>query len=365
MIFVLAFVVLLIPFFPKYSFLNIENNNMITFALAEIENNNITITKNENVNILNSWNDGSAKERIINFVKNITNTNSSYYISPENRIAVFDNDGTLWSEKPTYFQIFFALDRLKNMYFNLDSNLKIQSKNVQEVLDNNFTDLSKLTEKDAAEILLLTHSNISQTEFNEVVSNWSKTAKHPQTDMYFVNMVYQPMLELLNFLKIHDFKIFIVSGGGIDFIRESLSTVYDIPYEQIIGSSLKYKFVDSNNNESSELNMKYNDLANNSVYLFRSSELNSYNDNYQKPENIQLHIGKIPIISVGNSDGDLQMLEYSFANNNTSLPILVHHDDAEREYSYDKRAEKTLKEAQENNWLIVSMKNDFKEIYPK
>ena len=290
---------------------------------------------------------------------------SSSYISPENRIAVFDNDGTLWSEKPTYFQVFFALDRLKNMSLNSDATLKVESENIQEVLDNNFTDLSNLTEKDAAEILLLTHSDISQTEFNQVVSDWSKTAKHPQTDMYYVDMIYQPMLELLNLLKLNDFKVFIVSGGGIDFVRESLSSVYDIPYEQIIGSSLKYKFIDSASNETVELDNKYNDLNNNSVSLLRLSELNSYNDNYQKPANIQLHIGKIPIIAVGNSDGDLQMLEYAFANNNMSLPILVHHDDAEREYSYDKGAEKTLKKAEENNWLIVSMKNDFKEIYPK
>ena len=364
MIFVLAFVILLMPFFPKHSFLNIENSNMITLASAEIDNNNINITKNDNNNNLNSWNDGSAKERIINFVTNITNMNSSSYISPENRIAVFDNDGTLWSEKPTYFQIFFALDRLKNMSFNTDSNLKIQSKNVQEVLDNNFTDLSKLTEKDAMEIVSRTHSNISQAEFNKEVSDWSKTAKHPQTNMYFVDMIYQPMLELLNFLKIHEFKTFIVSGGGIDFVRESLSSVYDIPYDQIVGSSLKYKFIDSGNNESAELDNKYNNTSN-SVSLLRLSELNSFNDNYQKPANIQLHIGKVPIIAVGNSDGDLQMLEYSFAKNNISLPILIHHDDAEREYSYDKGAEKTLKEAQENDWLTVSMKNDFKEIYPK
>ena len=300
------------PFFPKYSFLNIENNNIITFAFAEIDN---TTT-------LNSWNDGSAKERIINFVNNITNMDSSSYISPENRIAVFDNDGTLWSEKPTYFQVFFALDRLKSMSLNSDATLKVESENIQEVLDNNFTDLSNLTEKDAAEILLLTHSDISQTEFNQVVSDWSKTAKHPQTDMYYVDMIYQPMLELLNLLKLNDFKVFIVSGGGIDFVRESLSSVYDIPYEQIIGSSLKYKFIDSASNETVELNNKFNDLNNNSVSLLRLSELNSYNDNYQKPANIQLHIGKIPIIAVGNSDGDLQMLEYAFANNNMSLPIL-------------------------------------------
>ena len=351
---------------------------MIILALAEINvaaaadddddlsgySNTFNIIENDNSNILNSWTDGPTKERIINFAMDITDLNSSSYVSPENRIAVFDNDGTLWSEKPTYFQILFALDRLKKMHFNSESNLKIESKNIQEILDNNFTDLSKLTEKDAVEILLLTHSNIPQTKFNKEVSNWVKTAKHPQTDMYFVNMVYKPMLELLNFLKIHEFKIFIVSGGGMDFVRESLSSVYDIPYDQIIGSSIKYKFIDSGNNKLTELDNKFNDSSD-SVNLLRLSELNSYNDNYQKPVNIQLHIGKVPIIAVGNSDGDLQMLEYSFAKNIISLPILVHHDDAEREYYYNKGTEKILKKAQENNWLIVSMKNDFKEIYPK
>lgn len=210
------------------------------------------------------------------------------------------------------------------------------------------------------DILLITHSNISQTEFNKMVIDWSKTAKHPETKQLFVNMVYQPMIELINFLKNNQFKIFIVSGGGVDFIREALSSVYGIPPEQIIGSSIKYEYIDRiNANEST--NIKYNDTS----FILRESMINSINNDYEKPANIQLHIGKVPVIAVGNSDGDLQMLEYVYENNEIgqSLPILIHHDDEKREYSYDKGAENILKDAKENNWLIISMKNDLK-IYP-
>ena len=258
----------------------------------------------------------------------------------------------MWSEKPIPFEGYFALDRLENLSI-ANPNLK-QISPYKEFLQKNTTALKQqLTEKDVVDLIAITHSNISQSEFNNIVTNWSQIAQHPQTQRLFVNMVYQPQLELIDFLKDNQFKVFIVSGGGIDFMRQSLSSVYGIPSEQIIGSSGKYEFVDNTTNS----------------FIFRKPELNSFNNDYQKPVNIQLHIGKVPVIAVGNSDGDLQMLKYVDDNNNNdehgkALMVLIHHDDAVREYSYDKGAENVLKEAQNRNWTIVDMKDDFREIYP-
>jgi|GEM_PF-789915 len=311
---------------------------------ATSDNNNNTLL------LLPSWNEGDAKEKIINFVKNVTDPeNSDYYVPPDKRIAVFDNDGTLWSEKPIPFEGYFALDRFENLSI-ANPNLK-QISPYKEFLQKNTTALKQeLTEKDVVDLITITHSNISQSEFNNIVTNWSQIAGHPQTQRFFVNMVYQPQLELINFLKDNQFKVFIVSGGGIDFMRQSLSSVYGIPPEQIIGSSGKYEFVDNTTNS----------------FIFRKPELNSFDNDYQKPVNIQLHIGKIPVIAVGNSDGDLQMLRYIDDNNEEAkaLMVLIHHDDAVREYSYDKGAENVLKEAQNRNWTVVDMKDDFREIYP-
>ena len=233
---------------------------------------------------------------------------------------------------------------------------------MKKILNQNFSNLNELTEKDIMNILLITHSNISQTEFNKMVTDWIQKARHLETNSLFVDMVYQPLLELIDFLNDNQFKIFIVSGGGLDFIRQALSSVYGIPPEQIIGSSIKYDYIDEINTNKST-NVKYNDTS----LILRKAELNSFNNDYEKPVNIQLHIGKVPVIAVGNSDGDLQMLEYIFENNEIgqSLPILIHHDDEKREYSYDKGAENVLKVAKENNWLIVSMDNEFKKIFPK
>jgi phosphoglycolate phosphatase-like HAD superfamily hydrolase len=316
-----------------------------------------TITATYNINnntlpLLPSWNEGDAKEKIINFVKNVTNPeNSDYYIPPDKRIAVFDNDGTLWSEKPIPFEGYFALDRLENLSI-ANPNLK-QISPYKEFLQKNITALKQeLTEKDVMDLITITHSNISQNEFNNIVTNWSQRAQHPQTQKLFVNMVYQPQLELIDFLKDNQFKVFIVSGGGIDFMRQSLSSVYGIPPEQIIGSSGKYEYIDNTTNS----------------FIFRKPELNTFDNEYEKPVNIQLHIGKVPVIAVGNSDGDLQMLKYVDDDNNNehgkALMVLIHHDDPLREYSYDKGAENVLKEAQNRNWTIVDMKDDFREIYP-
>jgi hypothetical protein len=307
---------------------------------------------------LPSWNDVTAKHNIIEFVQNVTNPeNTEYYISPEDRIAVFDNDGTLWSEKPIPFQGYFAIDRVPTVVAK-NSELKNISP-FKEILANNLTALKGMTEKEAMDLIVTTHSNISEIEFNNLVKLWAQNATHPETKRLFVDMVYQPMLELLHFLRANQVKEFIVSGGGIDFMRESLSSIYEIPKDQIIGSSLKYKFVDKINNTN-------NDINNNKSFIFREPVLDSFDNTYEKPANIALHIGKVPVIVAGNSDGDLQMLEYSDDNNPTgkSLKVLIHHDDPIREFSYDKGAEKVLEEAKKRNWNIVSMKDDFTIIFP-
>ena len=313
----------------------------------------LSIAENRNataVDPLPSWNQGNVKARILNFVKNVTNSENTNYITPEDRIAVFDNDGTLWAEKPTYFQGFFVLDRLEELS---KSNPEIsRNPQLQQLLNKDFTNLQQLSKKDIMSLVMLTHSNITQHEFNKMVQKWAETAHHPQTQKRFVQMVYQPMNELIDFLKLNHFKTFIVSGGGIDFIREVLSNVYGIPPDQIIGSSIKFKYINGTNGGNST--------------ILREPELASFNDKEVKPENIQLHIGKVPVFAAGNADGDLEMLRYTADNNSLgkSLEILVHHDDGVREYSYDTQSENVLIEAQGRNWTIVSMKDDFRIIYP-
>jgi hypothetical protein len=299
---------------------------------------------------LPSWNQGVVKERIVNFVNNVTDPKGANYIPPEDRIGVFDNDGTLWAEKPTYFQVFFILDRLEELSKS-NPEMKQNPKLVQ-LLEKNFTNL-QLNEEEIMSLALLTHSNITQPEFNNMIEKWAETAQHPQTQKRFVDMVYQPMIELIDFLKDNQFKTFIVSGGGVDFMREALSDVYGIPPDQIIGSSIEYNYINGT------------DGGGNST-IVREPELVSLDDKEVKPENIQLHIGKVPVFAAGNSDGDLQMLTYTDDNNNPgkSLEILVHHDDGVREFAYDTRAENVLKEAQSQNWTTVSMKDDFRIIYP-
>jgi hypothetical protein len=326
--------------------------NLISFS---------SLSANQTQDILDplpSWKDVTVKHNIIEFVQNITNPeNTDYYIPPEDRIAVFDNDGTLWSEKPIPFQGYFSIDRVPTIVAQ-----NPELKNIspfKEILANNLTALKGMTEKEAMDLIVTTHSNISEIEFNNLVKIWAQNATHPETKRLFVDMIYQPMLELLQFLRTNQFKEFIVSGGGIDFMREALSSVYEIPKDQIIGSSLKYTFID-------EINDTNNDINNNKSFIFREPVLGSFDNTYEKPANIALHIGKVPVLVAGNSDGDLQMHEYADDNNpiGKSLKILIHHDDPIREFSYDKGAEKVLEEAKKRNWNIVSMKDDFVTIFP-
>jgi hypothetical protein len=334
----------------SHAFAQVDNSILSNSSLSADQNlsgkQDLSSTTNQT---LPSWNQDTVKERIVNFVNTVTNPQSPNYVPPEDRIAVFDNDGTMWSEKPIPFQGFFITDRLDELSV---SNPRIaQNPQLQQLMANNFTDL-QLSEKDVMSLALLTHSNMTQPVFDQLVEEWAKKAQHPQTHTRFVDMVYQPMIELVDYLKDNQFKVFIVSGGGVDFVRDALSKVYGIPPDQIIGSSIKYKYVNGTDGTNST--------------IFRDPKLDSFDNNEVKPENIQLHIGQVPILAAGNSDGDLQMLTYANDNNKVgkSLEILVHHDDGVREYSYDKGAENVLQTAKDRNWDVVSMKNDFAVIYP-
>lgn len=308
---------------------------------------------------LPSWQNNTIKDTIISFVKNVSDENNTHYFVPvTERIAVFDNDGTLWSEKPIYFEGFFALERVPEV---VNANPELAEKSpFNQILNENYTGLRNITINDILDLVTTTHGNMTQKEFNYLVKEWAATARHPETGMRYVDMIYQPMLELLRFLEMNGFKNFIVSGGGIDFMRNALSSVYDLPPDNIIGSFPNYTFI---NNVSSDSLFLQN---NNKSFLVREPIIVSINNEYEKPVNIQLFTGQIPIIAAGNSDGDLQMMEYVADSNQPgkSLNLLIHHDDALREFSYDKGAELALLEFQDRGWNIVSIKNDFKYVYP-
>jgi len=300
---------------------------------------------------LPSWNDGDAKKAIVAFVKATTDPASPKFVPPAERIATFDNDGTLWAEQPMYFQLLFALERVK-----------VMAPQHPEWKDKEpFASLLKGDVKGAlaggepaiAEIVMVTHTGMTTAAFDTLVLDWAAKAKHPKTGRLCTEMVYQPMLELLSYLRANGFKTFIVSGGGIDFMRPWTERVYGIPPEQVIGSSIKTKF----------------QVVDGKLVLMRLPELNFIDDNVGKPVGIQQHIGRRPIAAFGNSDGDLQMLQWTTAGAGARFALLVHHTDAEREWAYDRTSsighlEKALDEAQAKGWTVVDMKRDWKVIFP-
>ena len=300
---------------------------------------------------LPSWNDGKAKQSITAFVEKVTKEGSADFVPPAERIATFDNDGCLWAEQPMYFQFFFALDRIK-----------ILAPRHPEWKDKEpFASLLKGDMKSAlaggeaslVQIVMATHAGLTTEEFEKAVTDWLATAKHPKTGRPFTEMVYQPMVELLAYLRANGFKTFIVSGGGIEFMRPWTEKVYGIPPEQVIGSSggLKYELRDGK------------------PALVKLPEIAHNDDKEGKPVGIQRHIGRRPIMAFGNSDGDLQMLQWTAAGAGPRFCLYVHHDDAAREWAYDREShigklDKGLDEAAAKNWTVVSMKGDWKNIYP-
>jgi len=300
---------------------------------------------------LPSWNEGATKQAIIRFVKDVSTPRGFGFVPPAQRIAVFDNDGTLWSEKPIYFQLAFALDRVK-MLAPLHPKWK-DKQPFKAVLEGDFKTVMAGGEHALLELVMVTHAGNTTEEFSKTVKDWLATAKHPKTGRPYTDMAYQPMLELLAYLRANGFKTYIVSGGGIEFMRPWTERVYGIPPEQVIGSSVKTAF----------------ELRNGTPVLVRLPEINFIDDKAGKPVGINQHIGRRPIAAFGNSDGDLQMLQWTTASSGKRFASLVHHTDADREWAYDRsssigRLDKALDEARAKGWTVVDMKRDWKLIFP-
>jgi len=300
---------------------------------------------------LPSWREGKAKQSIIDFVSQVARKGSPDFVAPEERVAVFDNDGTLWSERPIYFQLLFALDRVKAL---APKHPEWKGKEpFASLLKGDVAAALAGGEKAILEIVMSTHAGMTTTAFEKIVKDWIATARHPKTGKRYTEMVFQPMLELLVFLRANGFKTFIVSGGGIEFMRPWAEAVYGIPPEQVVGSSIKTKF----------------EMRADGPVLVRLPEVNFIDDKEGKPVGINAHIGRRPIAAFGNSDGDLQMLQWTTAGKAPRFGLLVHHTDAEREWAYDRKShvgklDKALDEAAVKGWTVVDMKQDWKVIYP-
>jgi phosphoglycolate phosphatase-like HAD superfamily hydrolase len=300
---------------------------------------------------LPSWNEGKTKQSIIDFVTRVTKKDGPDYVEPKERVATFDNDGTLWIEQPVYNQFAFALDEVKAQA-NQHPEWK-EKEPFKSVLAGDMKAVAALGEKGMLEIVAATHSGMTTVEFNERVKQWLETAKHPRFKVSYTDLVYQPMLELLNYLRANDFKTFIVSGGGVEFMRNFADKTYGIPPEQVIGSSGVTQY----------------ELRDNHPVLVKLPKVLFVDDGPGKPEGINTFIGRQPIFAFGNSDGDKQMLEWTAACKGACFMGLVHHTDAEREYAYDRnsdigRLDKALDEALAKGWTVVDMKNDWKTIFP-
>ena len=300
---------------------------------------------------LPSWSDGKAKQAIVAFVAQVTQEGAPDFVPPAERIATFDNDGTLWAEQPLYVQLLFALDRVQALapqhpeWKDKEPFASLLKGDVKGALAGG--------ERAMLDIIMATHAGMTTEEFEQIVQEWVATAKHPVTKRPYTEMVYQPMLEVLAYLRANGFKTFIVSGGGIEFMRPWVERVYGVPPEQVIGSSIKTQF----------------ELRAGTPVLVRLPAVNFIDDKTGKPVGINEHIGRRPIAAFGNSDGDLEMLQWTTAGRGARLALLVHHTDAEREWAYDRqssigRLDQALDAAQARAWTVVSMKDDWKRIFP-
>jgi phosphoglycolate phosphatase-like HAD superfamily hydrolase len=300
---------------------------------------------------LPSWNEGPVKKSIIDFVTRVTKEGAPDYVKPELRIATIDNDGTLWVEQPMYTQLAFALDRVKVLAPQHPEWKTMQP--FKAVLDGDADALAASGEKGMVEIIAATHSGMSTDDFLKIVGDWLATAKHPRFKRLYTELVYQPMLELLAYLRANQFKTFIVSGGGQEFMRVFAEKTYDVPPEQVVGSGSATQF----------------QTWDEAPVLMRLPKVDFIDDGPGKPVGINRFIGRHPIFAFGNSDGDKEMLEWTAARPGLSFMGLVHHTDAVREYAYDRQSkfgklDKALDEANAKGWAVVDMKNDWKTIFP-
>jgi hypothetical protein len=300
---------------------------------------------------LPSWNDGAAKSSITDFVARVTTRGGPDFVPPDQRIATFDNDGTLWIEQPMYVQFAFILDRVKAL---APQNPGWKTKQpFKAVLDGDMKALAATGEKGLVELIAATHAGMTVDEFEKIVTEWLATARHPRFKRPYTELVYQPMLEVLAYLRANGFKTFIVSGGGIEFMRPWTEKIYGIPPEQVVGSSIKTRF----------------EMRDGQPVLFRLPQINFIDDKTGKPVGINEHIGRRPVAAFGNSDGDLQMLQWTtMSGSGARLGLIVHHTDAEREYAYDRQShigklDKALDAAAINKWTLADMKKDWKRVF--
>jgi hypothetical protein len=300
---------------------------------------------------LPSWNDGPSKRAITAFVKKVTTTGGADFVAVPERIAVFDNDGTLWTEQPMYVQLAFALDRVQALAPRHPEWKTTQP--FKGVLEHDMKTVAAAGEAGLVKIIAATHLGNTTEEFNDIVTRWITTARHPKTKKLYTEMVFQPMLELLSYLRANSFKTFIVSGGGVEFMRPWTERVYGIPPEQVVGSRAKMKY----------------ELRGDAPVLVRLAEIDLVDDKVGKPVGIQQQIGRRPILAAGNSDGDYQMLRWTTSGKGARLGLIVHHTDAEREYAYDRDSSfghlsTAMDEASSRGWSVIDMKAEWKKIYP-
>ncbi|MGH6789216.1 MAG: HAD family hydrolase [Pseudolabrys sp.] len=301
---------------------------------------------------LPSWNDSVVKQSITDFVARVTAQGGTDFVPPADRIATFDNDGTLWCEQPLYFQAIFAIDRVKAMG---PQHPEWKTKQpFKGVLENDMRAVAAAGEKGLLEMVAATHAGMTTDEFTKTVVAWTETARHPRFKRLYTELTYQPVRELLDYLRANGFKTFIVSGGGIEFMRPWTEKVYGIPPEQVVGSSGVVKF---------EMG------ADGKPLLMKLAKIEFVDDGPGKPAGINRFIGRRPIFAFGNSDGNLQMLQWTAAGSGARFMGLVHHTDAEREYAYDRQShvgklDKALDEADRRGWIVVDMKRDWRTVFP-
>jgi len=305
---------------------------------------------------LPSWNDGAAKAAVVAFVSVTTDRSSPHFVPPAERIATFDNDGTLWPSHPMYTQLAFALDRIKAMAPQHPDWTGKQP--FKAVLENDMKTLAEAGEKGMVELVMASHAGMTAAEFEKIVADWYKTAQHPRFKRPYTELAYQPMLELLEYLRANDFKTYIVSAGGLEFMRPITEKVYGIPPEQVVGSTIKSKY----------------EMKDGKPVLVRLPEIGFIDNKADKPVSINEHIGRRPVAAFGNSDGDREMLEWTGAGSGPRLMMLVLHDDEKREYAYGPAnglpdtkfgtfSQALMDEAKQKDWVVISMKNDWTRIF--
>ncbi len=318
-------------------------------GLPPREESRLGVVQAEGVAPLPSWNDGDAKQGLLSFVQQVSETNSPNYVPPDERIAVFDNDGTLWPEQPLYVQLAFVIDRVKALAPQHPEWQTTQP--FAAVLADDYQELAASGMQGANDLLMATHTGMTTEEFDSIVRDWFAAAQNPHFQQLYTDLAYQPMLELLAHLQAHHFKTYIVTGGGIEFVRAVSESVYGIPPEQVVGSNIKMQF----------------ELRDGGPVLVRLPELEFFDDGDAKPVAIQKFIGQRPIAAFGNSDGDQQMLEWTAAGSGRRLMLLVDHTDATREYAYRGspmgHLEKALDEAHQRGWLVVDMAADWQRVF--